>query len=150
MDLEEVTDSPHELSAADVAEPETPITEALPQATRVYPVALTKRTPDLFEGDFSDLPLYHQSNTYPPPRTPNPTISIGDAVRYQVTDHNAVKREEYVMILNQPSNWKLGIVSSDEAIAKCLLGRTQGEKFEAQIDDSRVEIEIVMKHEVSV
>jgi len=106
--------------------------------------------PDLFEGDFSDLPLYSHDNTSRPLRTPDPTISIGDAVRYQVTDHNAVKREQYIMILNQPSNWKLGIVSSDEAIAKCLLGRTQGEKFEADINGSRVEIEIVMKHDVSV
>ena len=53
------------------------------------------------------------------------------------------------MILNQPSNWKLGIVSSDEAIARCLLGRTQGEKFEADINGVRVRIEITMKHEVN-
>ena len=114
------------------------------------PSHLLGERPTFFEGDFSDLPLYREINTPRLPRIPNPTISIGDAVRYQVTDHNSVRREEYIMILNQPSNWKLGIVSSDEAIAKCLLGRTQGERFETHIDGSRVEIEIVMKHEVTV
>jgi transcription elongation GreA/GreB family factor len=53
------------------------------------------------------------------------------------------------MILNQPSNWKLGIVNCDEAIARCLLGRRAGDRFVAQMDGASVEIEITMKHEVS-
>jgi len=150
LDLEDIGGSPDELTEAEVPEPQTAVAEAASHDMPVRPVALTRREPDLFEGDFSDLPLYRQNKSSRPLRTPKPTISIGDAVRYQVTDYNAAKRKEYIMILNQPSNWKLGIVSSDEAIAKCLLGRTQGEKFKADIDGSWVEIEIVMKHEVSV
>jgi transcription elongation GreA/GreB family factor len=52
------------------------------------------------------------------------------------------------MILSQPSNWKLGIMSSDEPISRCLLGRTPGERFEADLDGIRVKIFVTMKHEV--
>jgi hypothetical protein len=74
-------------------------------------------------------------------------ITVGDAVSYQITDRRGT-REEYIMLLNQPSNWKLGIVSIDERIAKCLLGRKQGDIFEADLGSDRAKIEILMKHEV--
>jgi very-short-patch-repair endonuclease len=75
-------------------------------------------------------------------------ISIGDAVQYRISDGAGI-REEYIMILNQPSNWKLGIVSSSEPIACCLLGRTEGESFETELDGAPVRVEITMKHEVN-
>lgn len=112
--------------------------------------AVAPKAADLFEDDFSDLPLYAPAKAARPLRPVSTTISIGDAVRYEITNHDASKREEYIMILDQPSNWKLGIVSSEEAIAKVLLGRKQGDRFQVDIDGRIVEIVITMKHELAV
>ena len=147
-DFEEADGGSDQPSDSDVPEVEVPSAESVAPAAPAHSIVTPTRTRDLFENDFSDLPLYRQKDTPRLPRVPSPTISIGDAVRYQISD-DAGTREEYIMILNQPSNWKLGIVSSDEAIARCLLGRTQGEKFEADINGVRVRIEITMKHEVN-
>lgn len=131
-----------------IPEVEVPSAESVAPAAPAHSIVFPAKTRDLFENDFSDLPLYRQKDTSPPSRAPSPTISIGDAVRYQISD-DVGTREEYIMILNQPSNWKLGIVSSDEPIVRCLLGRTLGEKFEAEINGVRVWIEIALKHEVN-
>lgn len=101
-----------------------------------------------FEIKYRHRPLDRQMDVPPaPPKAPSPAISIGDAVRYQIEDESGT-REEYIIILNRPSNWKLGIVYSGEAIARCLLGRREGDRFVAELGGVPVRIEISMKHEV--
>ncbi len=105
------------------------------------------RSSRLFDDDFSDLPLYQQPITASVTNASEATISIGDAVTYQIRDNKGL-REEYIMILNQPSNLKLGIVNANDGIAYALLGREVGDKMSIPIDGTIADIEILSKHEV--
>jgi len=111
------------------------------------PVFHTPRTLGLFDNDFSDLPLYQSAPEGHPARISTSTISVGDAVTY-CTQNGSDEKEEYILLLDQPSNPNLGIVNIHEDIAKALLGREAGDTFEEVIEGSRAKIKIISKHEV--
>jgi very-short-patch-repair endonuclease len=133
-------------TADEPVEPLSRFAESVSSFDSVLPSFQT--VPGIPENELSDPPPRQEKDSLHAERNSSPTISIGDAVRYQISDE-AGMREQYIMILNQPSNWKLGIVNCDEAIARYLLGRREGDRFVAHLDGATVRIEITMKHEVS-
>ena len=98
-----------------------------------------------------DLSLDQKSQIKGDEESLNAIISVGGAVEveYSVRD-SAGLREEYVVILNQPSNWKLRIINAQEEFAKFLLGCEVGQIIETRVDGTIADIEILYKHEVVV
>lgn len=96
-----------------------------------------------------DLPLDQKSEIRADEGSLNSMISVGDAVKYSIRDSAGI-RQEYIIILNQPSNEKLGIINAQEEIAQFLLGKKVGDIVEAQVDGTASNIEILYKHEVAV
>jgi hypothetical protein len=106
-------------------------------------------SPENVSKDASDSTLDQKSKIRSNEGSLNSIISVGDAVKYSVRDSAGI-RQEYIIILNQPSNEKLGIINAQEEIAQFLLGKKVGDIVEAQVDGTAADIEILYKHEVAV
>jgi very-short-patch-repair endonuclease len=99
-------------------------------------------------GRLEQLPLKSIAGNPKPDNKPLvPTISVGDSVHYRRTENNT-NEDNYITISDLPSKPKLGIVNAEAPIAQHLLGRREGEKFEARILDRSVTIAI-LKHEIN-
>ena len=96
---------------------------------------------------FHDSEVSHESTTDPEEvATVEQRVSVGDSVRYQIHDEHGAGEEDYVMILDEPTNLKLGILNANAPVAQYLLGREEGDVFKANLAGRSVDI-VVLKHE---
>ncbi|MDF1738639.1 MAG: AAA domain-containing protein [Verrucomicrobiales bacterium] len=93
-------------------------------------------TPDLFDGDFSDLDLFQGERQQPKtaaqvvlePEVTGPRVSIEDLVTFCYCDED--NKEIVVCIIDGPSNPDVGHINSDTALAAGLLGAREGQRCE--------------------
>lgn len=101
------------------------------------------RTPDLFDGDFSDLDLFQserQKDTLSTEVTPEseltgPKVSIDDVVTFCYCDEE--DSEIIVCITEGPSNPDIGHINSGTALAEGLLGVHMGQRCEIALPSGK-------------